>query len=198
MKHYERELIKELKKSGFKYTDSNDIFQQKQLQPKEIEIILKWLPEIYTEHYGTADTLVRSLIGAAQPFDPALLIDIFETSDLNFSLKSGIAFTLVFAKTADISEWIRDQLLNKDYSLERSALVFGLEKKGGFKSDKELMIFIKKVFDKYHEEITFKLFIKFGDEDDFLFLEKKAKTSDSKLAKTIIKFIDKRNKTSRT
>jgi len=186
----EKEIVHELKSRGYMYKDADDIYRQKKMDPEVVNVILKWLPKVYIEHYGTADILVRSLMGAKEPINPSPLIELFDKTDLNFSLKSGIAYTLVFAKTQDISVWIKDQLLNKDYSIERSALIEGLNNKGRFSSAKELMNFIRKIFDKYHDEEVLKLFKKFGDHNDILFLENYLKSADKKLAKQIIKIIE--------
>lgn len=190
MAQYAKKMIDELKSKGYKYADVDQIYKKQSLQPVEVEIILKWLPSLYTEHYGTADVAVRSLKFAKEPFDPSVLIDLFENSDLNFSLKSGIAFTLVEARTLPISKWMKDQLLNKEFSLERSALVAGLYAKGDFKSIPELMNFSKKIFDKYHNDIALKLFKKYGNQDDLAFLEIQAKKADKKLAKDLGKAIE--------
>ena len=42
---YESEIIKELKNKGFNYKSADEIYQQKQLESEEINIILKWLPK---------------------------------------------------------------------------------------------------------------------------------------------------------
>ncbi len=189
MGHYREEVLKELRREGNNYKNVDEIFNQKQLNPTEVKTILKWLPFLYLENVATADTLVRSLMAAKEPFDPSLLIGLFENSELNHYLKSGIAFTLACAKTTDIAEWMKDQLLNKDFSSAKHGLISGLYEKGGFKDDKELMAFLKKIFDKYHNDTVLKLFKKYGDSDDFAFLENKAETSNEKLAKEIKKVL---------
>ena len=75
MINYERELVRELSMKGYSYYDVYSIFKKKQLLPEEVEIILKWLPFIYSEHEGTGDTLVRSLRAAKEPFNPTTLIE---------------------------------------------------------------------------------------------------------------------------
>jgi|GEM_PF-1667661 hypothetical protein len=187
---YESKIINELESKGFRYKDANYIYQNKQLESEEVAIILKWLPKVYTEHYGTADILVRSLMSAKEPFDATLLIDLFENSDLNFSLKDSIALTLASAKTNEISSWMRNQLLNNEYALERCSLVWGLPAKGGFSSNLELMSFLRKIFNKYHDEVVLKFFKKYGDKVDILFLKDKIKTSDKKLAKQFQKVVE--------
>ena len=185
---YKKRLLKELLENGYSYKDLDDIFQQKSLQEKEVEIILKWLPLMYTEHYGAADILVRALISSSEPFPPDVLISLFE-SDLNFSLKSGIANALAYAKTGDISGWIKGQLLN-DYSTERSLLIDGLKTKGRFADNRELISFLKGIFDKYHDDAVLKLFKKYGNAEDIPFLKEKAELSEKKLAKAINKTIE--------
>lgn len=184
-----QKIIHELKLSGFEYKDADDIFNQKEIDKEVVAIILKWLPEAYSENYATADILVRSLMAANEPFDPSVLIKLFDETDFNYAVKSGIAYTLAFAKTTDISVWIKDQLLNKDYAIERSALVEGLNNKGRFSSAKELTNFLKKIFDKYHDEEVLKLFKEFGDNEDALFLKNKSETVDKKLSNQIEKVI---------
>ena len=130
-------------------------------------------------------------MAAKEPFNPTTLIELFENSKFNFSIKSGIGFTLALAKTFDISNWLRDQLLNKDYSLERNALVYGLVKKGGFRNNEELKKFIKKIFDKYHNDEIMRIFRKLGDKNDLVFLEEKSRSADNKLGKEINKVMEK-------
>ncbi len=175
----ENKLIQELNKKGYEYKDCMDIYRQDDIEPEVIDTILKWLPEVYPEHYGTADILVRSLIGAKEPFNASVLIKLFDESNLNTTLKGSIATVLAYSRTQDISAWMKDQLLNKDYSYKRCTLVWGLNNKCRFKTAKELMDFIKKIFDKYHDEEVLKLFKKFGDETDVKFLREQVNKIDS-------------------
>ncbi|HVU57559.1 MAG TPA: hypothetical protein VHD83_20995 [Puia sp.] len=188
----EKGLIKELKENGFSYSNVDKIYIKQALEPVEVEIVLKWLPELYKEHLGTGDQAVRSLMSAKRVFDPSLLIDLFENSDLNETIKAGIGLTLSYANTTDISEWMKDQLLDKELRMERYALIDGLLKKGKFSSVKEYMNFLKKIFDRYGGEDILKLFKKYGDKDDMLFLAEKAKKAEPKFAKAINKVIEKK------
>lgn len=166
-------ILKDLKSKGFKYKNVDEIFKQSKLEVEEVTTILKWLPKVYMENYGAADILVRSLISAIQPFDPSILIALFDNTDLNFSLKSGIALVLATARTTDISEWIIDQLLNKEYALERVLLTLAVPTKCGFTTNAEIMNFLRLIFDKYHEASVQKFFKKYGKSEDALFLRKK-------------------------
>lgn len=186
---FEKAMLQELKGIGYGYKDAMDLYQSNELEKDVVKVILKWLPEAYSEHYGTADILTRSLIGAKEPFDPAILINLFDNTDLNFSLKDGIARALVYSKTGDISEWLKDQLSNKEYALERITLVQGLNNKGRFATEKDLMNFLKKIFRKYHDKEVLKLFEKFGDPTDILFLRQTATVMDNKVVKQITKVI---------
>src|SRR6266700_1130687 len=181
-------LINELKKAGFKYIDINDLFKQKELPKEAVDIILKWFPEVYKDHLGSGDHLVRSLISAKDPFDPAALISFFESNIYNHTVMWGIAHVLATANTIDISEWIKDQLLKEVKSFERAGLVRGLFYKGNCKSNNELRRFLKLIFDKYPLEVL-ELFKKVGTKDDITFLEQKAKNSDKKLSREIEKII---------
>jgi hypothetical protein len=175
----ENKLIQELNKKGYRYKGCMDIYRKDDIEPEVINTILQYLPKIYNEHYGTADILVRSLIGAKEPFDPSPLIKLFDESDLNYALKDSIATALAYSKTQNISTWLKDQLLNKGYAHERCVLVGSLNNKGCFKTEKELMGFVKKIFDKYHDEEVLKLFKKFGDETDVKFLAEQASNATS-------------------
>ncbi|RPE08433.1 hypothetical protein EGT74_15400 [Chitinophaga lutea] len=126
-------MLKELEVIGYKYRDINEMFKQKIISSEAVAIILKWLPSVYADHLGAGDQLVRSLIAAGEPFDSTLLIDLIERPEFNFSIKGGMAIVLSYAKTNDISDWLRDQLLNKPYALERIGLIPGLEKKVALK-----------------------------------------------------------------
>jgi len=184
------EMLMELSGAGFDYRNLDEIFQNQALLPKEVDIILKWLPFIYAEQRGAADLLVRALISAKEAFDPSLLIEMFEKSDLNSYLKFGIGNTLALARTADISTWIKDQLLNGESSMERYALVAGLPIKGGFGNDRQLMDFLRIIFDRYHDETMLKLFKKYGDKTDAGFLHEKLKELSSKEVKQASKVIE--------
>lgn len=182
-------LLKELEKIGCNYHDIHDIFKQEKVPLNAVNIILKWLPDIYAEHLGAGDQLVRSLISAEEPFDPSILIELFENGDYNFSIKGGIAIVLSSALTYDISSWIRDQLLNKPYALERVGLIPGLAKKGAFKTSEALIEFLELIFDKYAGDWLFDEYKKYANENRIDFLLDKINTSDSKLKKSITKLI---------
>lgn len=163
-------LLKELKANGFLYADLNEIFRQKSLSPIEVEIIIKWLPSIYVEHLGAGDILVRSLISASEPFKPDVLIDLFENSSLNGSIKWGIGHVLAVSRTTDISDWLRRQLLNDKVLFERAGLVTALKKKGGFQSTDEYKAFLQSIFWKYPTDVidVYKKCLSKSDLDFFL------------------------------
>jgi len=167
-------MIKELTELGYTYKDINDIYKYI-LPPQAVEIILKWLPEIYKDHLGSGEHLVRSLISTEQPFNPEVLINLFENSNYNKSIKCTIAYVLAIAKTDDISFWIKEQLLNKESTFQRVGLVHGLEAKAGIKDTMELMVMLKKLFDKYFFFESFqKIFKKYANkEEDIEFLRVK-------------------------
>lgn len=54
-------------------------------------------------------------MSAKKTFDPDLLIDLFDNSDLNFYLKSGIGITLSNARTTDISAWLKGRFLDRPF-----------------------------------------------------------------------------------
>lgn len=184
-----RDMLKELETAGFKYYDANYIFKKKELQPEEVTIILKWLPDIYKEHIGTGDILARSLISAKEPFDPAVIINLFDSDFINSSMKSGPGAVLAYAPTFDISEWLRDQFLNHEYAFERNILLLGLPMKGGFEKVEDLTTFLKLIFEKYPMPIWFKVFKKYGSIDDIPFLRSKMDQVDKNVAKELLKLI---------
>ncbi len=85
-------LLGELEKNGFSYDDIDDLDNHIDFySPIVVEIILRWLPHVYDEHLGSGICVARSLInGTMQAYDPAILIDLFENSNHNASIKSGI------------------------------------------------------------------------------------------------------------
>ena len=145
----EKELISDLKNQAYKYKDIDQFFKKKSLDAIEVSLILKWLPKIGKEHLGAGVVLSQSLKSAKDRFDPSLLIKLFEESDLAPAVKSSIGFAIIFAKTGDISEWLKKQLLNYNYAYERSSLVNGLIERGEFKNEKELKKFMESIFEKY-------------------------------------------------
>lgn len=174
----ESEMIGELKKAGFNYVNSVTIFKKASLDLPAVNIILKWIPLIYGEDPGAAHYLVRALVRSREAFDPSVLIDLFENSDLNFSLKGGIGFTLVLAKTTDLSAWIKKQLLEEEYKLERCSLIPGLETKARFNSREELVDFLVRIFEKYYSNNDFiRLVKKYGDKNTFLLIKERTLTN---------------------
>ncbi len=186
-------LLTDLKGKGYRYRNVDKIFEQKTLQAEEVEVILKWLEPIYSEDVATADTLVRSLVSAKHAFDPSLLIRLFDESDLNFHLKGGIGVALAYGRTTDISAWLRKKLGKEPFAPENWVLIEGLFTKGGFTDVNDYMSFMRSIFDKYHNESVLKIFAKYGNKEDIKFLEERAKTVDSKLAKKINTLLTKKH-----
>ncbi|MDP4265239.1 MAG: hypothetical protein Q8941_22115 [Bacteroidota bacterium] len=178
----EQQLINELKSAGFKFQDIDHLYRQRDFLPlKACKIILKWLPDVYKEHIGSGECLVRSLLCPSDPFDPAILISLFENSDLNDTLKCTIGYVLSIANTKDIREWLLHQLLDKEHSFARTGLLDGIVPKGGFKTKNELKEFLFQIFDKYScYEIFQKLVQKYSSTEDIPFIEQKAIEADSK------------------
>jgi hypothetical protein len=185
----ETAVLKEIREAGYRYRSVDQIFKVNSLEPKVVQIILHHLPALYQEDVAAADTLVRSLISAAEPFDPTNLIDLYDKGGFHHYLKIGIAHALAYGKTSDISSWLRHRLASKELDTGNYGLIGGLQGKGGFKNVREMMDFSKRIFDLYP---TLDLFKKYGDDDDYLFLEEKAKTADPALAKKIKKLLDKK------
>lgn len=188
----EKKLIEELKQKGFNYPDINYLFHKKILLPKSaVRVILNWLPLMYEENVGAGNGLVRSLISADEPFDPSLLINLFQKSVYNTSIKFGLAYTLAMAKTYDIAEWMQETLVNHTQPFESVGLLFGLPAKGNFNNVAHLVSFLKTIFDKYSFfEQYFKLLKKYASKDDIPFLEERAKNADKKLSMEISKTIE--------
>lgn len=186
----ENGLISELKKNGHKYKDVDDIFRSKSLKPVEVNLILKWLPKIYEEELGAGVILVQSLRLAKEPFDPNILIELFEESSLNATVKSGIGYAIVLSKTGDISAWIKKRLLSKKVAFENGALVRGLPGRGEFKNRDDLKQFLELIFPKYPIAVL-EIYDKIGSNDDVDFLLEQIKIADKKLSKEIEKTLKK-------
>ena len=146
---------------------------------------------MYKEQVGAGNGLVRSLISANEPFDPLLLINLFQDSEYNESIKFGIAYTLAMAKTFDIAEWMKETIVNHTHPFESVGLLFGLPTKVNFKNVEDLVDFLREVFDKYSFfEQYFKLLKKYAAKSDIPFLKEKAKNTDKKLSNEISKTIE--------
>ncbi|MFT3822864.1 MAG: hypothetical protein QM731_03045 [Chitinophagaceae bacterium] len=179
MSKTEETLINDLRLAGYSYTGINDLFNQPTLPLKAVEIILQHLPAVYAEHLGSGEHLVRSLISAEQPFDPTVLIKLFEESSYNMSIKCTIAYVLAISKTHDISGWMKEQLLQRQSSFERSGLLDGIAKKAAIKDREEFMETLRALFDKYCRFETYlKLYQRYATTDDIPFLEEKLKQPD--------------------
>lgn len=190
IKSYEKELIKELKKKGFNYKNSEDIYKVK-LYPPVPEIILKWLPLVYSQHLGTGDILVRSLISSVEPFQSKALVDLFENSDYNEVVKWSIGYVLSISKTEDISNWILDQLINKGSSFSRSSFLYAIKNKLEFKSKIEITELLKSIFDKYfYYENYRKMYKKYAEVGDIKFLLQKKVTTNLEDYKILLQYSD--------
>ncbi len=192
MYEIEKLLITELNEEGFDYPGIDYLATKKILLPKTaVQIILKWLPLMYEEHLGAGNGLVRSLISADEPFDPLLLINLFQVSEYNDSIKFGIAYTLAMAKTFDIADWMKETAINHPYPFQSVGFLFGLATKGNFNSVDDLVDFLKTIFDKYSFfEQYFNLLKKYSSKDDIPFYVQKAKNADKKLSREISKTIE--------
>lgn len=182
MDKIERQFISELNEAGFQFRDIDHLYQQQEYLPiGAINIILKWLPDIYKEHIGAGECLVRSLICKSDPYHPAVLIDLFENSTLNETLKCTIGYVLSISNTTDIKDWLLSQLLDKDHSFGRAGLLDGIVAKGNFQTKDELKQFLFKIFDKYSYYEDFqKLVQRYCSADDIPFIEQKAQEADTK------------------
>ena len=177
-----QQFISELNNAGFKFRDINHLYKQNDFLPvKACNIILKWLPAVYKEHIGSGECLVRSLIRPSDPYDPTILIDLFENSDLNDTLKSTIGYVLSITNSGDIGQWLIHQLLDNEHSFARAGLLDGIVPKGKFKTKEEIKDFLFQIFDKYsYYEAFQKLVQKYSLIGDIPFIEHKARQADTK------------------
>ncbi len=186
----EKKIVEELSKIGFDYYDLNAVSTKQNLEIKEVEILLKWLARLYDEHLGEAGLATRCLVNAKDKFNPEVLLKLFERKDFDFSTKSVIGFTIIKAKTIDISEWIKNQLLHTEFGLEKISLVWGLPRKKIFKGQEDLMHFLTLIFDKYANTDEFLNLIKrFATKRDLPFLVAKVEIIDPKKIKLYNKII---------
>ena len=188
----ENAMLSEIAKLGlFKRPTINKLhYSTKPLPLNVVNIILKWLPRIYEEHVGSGEHLIRALVLTEEDFDPKVIIDLFENTDYNSSLKWTMAYVLSISRVGDVSSYIKNQLFNKPENFERAGFLSALEANADFKSRDELVEALKRLFDKYifHGKI-FLLFRKFGRKEDIPFLEKRLKNSDKKKTREIEKVI---------
>jgi hypothetical protein len=157
-----------------------------------VQIILRHLRGLYKENVAVADILTRALISATEPFDPAVLIELYDKSGFNHYLRVGISQTLSYGKTGDISSWVKRRLSEAEIDTAHHGLIYGLWEKGGFTDPREMMDFLKRIFDLYHGDATLGLFKKYGDEADYIFLKGKARTLEPAPRKKIKKLLDKK------
>lgn len=190
----EKQLISDLNDADFQFRDINHLYKQNDYLPiGAINIILKWLPEIYKENIGSGECLVRSLICRSDKYNPATLIDLFENSELNETLKSTIGYVLSISNTTDIKDWLLSQLLGKEHSFGRAGLLDGIVPKGHFKTKDELKKFLFEIFDKYsYYEAFQKLVQRYSLTDDIPFIELKAQEADTNTkARQLMKVAEK-------
>ncbi|WP_276483781.1 hypothetical protein [Paraflavitalea pollutisoli] len=184
----EIKLITALKKVGFRTTGIYDLFNRKTLPSEAVQVILQLFPEVYKDHRGHGGDLLRSLIAAEEPFDPAPLIEFFEDGYFNKVVMWTVGHVIAVSKTTDISNWLKHQLLKEYATFERASLVQALPLKGGFRNSKELIVVLKKIYDKYPIEVL-ELLKKHGTIDDIAFLQEKLKPVMRPEAKDVEKLI---------
>lgn len=186
-------MLKEITPLGFMKnpTIQKLHFSKKPLPPDVVNVILKWLPRIYEEHIGSGEHLIRALVFTESEFEPKVIIDLFENSNYNSSLKWTMAHVLSISRVGDISKYITDQLFNKPATFERAGFLSSFEVNANFDTKDELINGIKKVFEKYSFfERIFLLFKKYGTLEDIPFLQDQLAKSDSKRGKEIKKIIE--------
>jgi hypothetical protein len=190
----QRQFISDLNDAGFQFRDINHLYKQNDYLPLgAINVILRWLPDIYKEHIGSGECLVRSLICKSDKYNPTVLIDLFENSDLNETLKSTIGYVLSISNTTEIKNWLLSQLKDKEHSFGRAGLLDGIVPKGNFKTKEELKKFLFEIFDKYsYYEAFQKLVQRYSLTDDIPFIEQKAQDADTKSkARQLMKIAEK-------
>lgn len=187
----EKELIIDINLLGYNFLDLDDINRQKSIDINVIDCILRYIPKLFQEHTGTGIIACQCLLKSNTNFDPFVLIKLFENKELNFSIKSSIGFVIADANTKDISNWLKKQLSDKNFSLEKCSLINALPRKGGFKSNTELIEFVKGIFDNYiNNEDILKIFKKHGTYEDVIFLKNKLSTVNKPLQRKVQKVID--------
>lgn len=184
-------LIAELEDKGFTFRTINELHNSNQLSASVVDSILKWLPAIYQEHPGGGEHLVRALISTSSSYDPTILIELYEMSGLNDTLKNTIAYVLAVSDTEDISSWILTELFSNEPASKSSGLLFALPTKCDIKSAKDLVGFLKRLFDKYaYYEIFQKMLRAYAQIEDVDFLEQKAVSSEKRIARETFKTIE--------
>jgi hypothetical protein len=125
-----RPVIQELQESGYNVTCCGDYLNSNyRLTPKEVEILIKWLPEIKSQ--DVQEIMVRALGGTKKPFDGKPLIDLFEKAGKYFkgdSLQWAIANIIYIGKVENINEWVVEALKNKKYGGARDMLCYAVAK----------------------------------------------------------------------
>jgi hypothetical protein len=165
-----------------------------------VDIILKWLPNIYEESIGTGHHLLWSLLNSADDFNPEALIKLYEQSDLNEILKQAIAIMLSTAKVGNISTYLRNCLLNYPASHASAGFLSAIDANCNFESREELINFIQIIFTKFiYYEKVFILYNKYAWKEDIEFLlQVKAEIDNNKyitqLSKLIAKISNKKRK----
>jgi hypothetical protein len=95
------------------------------LQPDAVEALLALLATV--RERGVLDTVIRSLMGASEPFDAEPLIRLFEELDAeeNAGLRWTITFTLVHSPVAndEVKDWARRVITNSAYGMAREPLI---------------------------------------------------------------------------
>jgi hypothetical protein len=163
------------------------------LEENVVDLILKWLPLIYNESIAKGNHLIWALLNTRKSFKPDVLIDLYENSDLNETLKQTIAHILSVGKVNDLSFYLKEKLLNEKASHTSAGFLSAIAGNCNFKSRFELMEFVKLIFDKFffYESIE-KIYVKYGWKDDIAYLENKlAECGNSKDAKRIGRMINK-------
>jgi len=125
-----RPVIQELQNSGYNVTCFSDYVNSNyRLTPKEVKILIKWLPEIKSQ--DVQEMIVRALGGTEKPFDGRPLTDLFEQAGKSFkgdSLQWVIANTISIGKVENITDWIVEAIQVKKHGGARDMLCYAVAK----------------------------------------------------------------------
>lgn len=114
----------ELHSRGYPAESLSELRQKYVPLPTEIvEILLKWLPLLAEP--ALQEQIVRNLVNVEAPFDPGVLIRLFE-STLSEAVRWAIANTLAELRPLSAREWVIDALRNRQYGRAREMLPLAL------------------------------------------------------------------------
>jgi hypothetical protein len=123
----EKPVLAALRDAGLYVKSITELLDEDlELDPQIVATLIEQIPKIASR--DILDGVVRSLIGAKEPFDGECLIRLFESSNDNEGIRWTISYVMTRSRVTDISEWAIAAVTTSSYGIAREPLIRALPK----------------------------------------------------------------------